>query len=62
MIIEGPAMERAIADGSNADVVDICVIGSGVGGAVAAALLAERGYSVLILDQGGYYHPARDFD
>lgn len=32
--------------------VDVCVIGSGPGGATAARLLAERGHEVLILEEG----------
>src|SRR5262245_24503024 len=34
---------------------DVCVIGSGAGGAVTAAFLAEAGRDVLILEHGGYY-------
>ncbi|MFQ5629378.1 MAG: FAD-dependent oxidoreductase, partial [bacterium] len=33
----------------------VCVIGSGAGGAVVAAELAEAGYDVLILEEGGYH-------
>ena len=40
---------------------DVCVVGSGAGGAVAAHLLAERGLSVVLLEEGGYY-TRRDFD
>ena len=36
----------------NADAV---VIGTGAGGAVAAARLAEAGYDVVMLEEGGYY-------
>jgi choline dehydrogenase-like flavoprotein len=51
-------------DGStSADVTltcDVCVIGSGAGGAVAAATLAEHGKDVLVVEEGGLY-TAKDF-
>jgi choline dehydrogenase-like flavoprotein len=39
---------------------DVCVIGSGAGGAVAAAELASAGRSVVLLEQGHHW-TARDF-
>ena len=39
---------------------DVCVIGSGAGGAVVAARLAESGLDVALLEEGGYY-TAADF-
>ncbi len=40
---------------------DVCVIGSGAGGAVAAYELAAAGFSVIIVEEGGYY-TTRDYD
>lgn len=39
---------------------EVCVIGTGAGGAAAAAVLAERGFDVLLLEEGGY-HDRKDF-
>lgn len=35
--------------------VEVCVIGSGAGGAVVAKELSERGHEVLILEEGDYF-------
>jgi len=40
---------------------DVCVIGSGAGGAVTAARLAEQGLNVVVLEEGGHF-TKRDFD
>lgn len=40
---------------------DVVVIGTGAGGSVSAAVLAEAGYEVVILESGGW-HTRSDFD
>lgn len=47
--------------GAARESVEVCVIGSGAGGAVAAAELAAGGRDVLLLEQGGH-HTRDDFD
>lgn len=34
---------------------DVCIVGSGAGGAVTAAVLAAAGKSVILVEEGGYY-------
>ena len=42
-------------------VVDFIVVGTGCGGSVAAAKLAEAGHSVVAFDAGAFYRPLQDF-
>ena len=39
-------------------IYDYIVVGSGFGGSVSALRLAEKGYSVLVIEQGKRYNPA----
>ena len=40
---------------------DVCVVGSGAGGAVIASELAEAGFKVVLLEKGAH-HTRRDFN
>src|SRR3954470_15619360 len=40
---------------------DVCIVGSGAGGAVTAAVLAERGLDVVVLEAAGYFNES-DFN
>ena len=56
-------LEYAGVDECRREAADVVVIGSGCGGATVAKELAAVGYSVLILERGGYYTTERgDFD
>jgi choline dehydrogenase-like flavoprotein len=48
--------------GADVDVTcDVCIVGSGAGGAVLAAGLAQRGLKVVMLEEGGH-HTKSEFD
>lgn len=43
------------------DEVDLCVVGAGAGGSVLAQRLARRGWRVVILEAGPFWHPDEDW-
>lgn len=42
------------------DKYDVCIVGSGAGGGMAAKILSEAGLSVAVLEAGDYYDPAEE--
>jgi choline dehydrogenase-like flavoprotein len=58
-IRSSPRVTDGSAAASDLDLsADVCVIGTGAGGAVTAAVLAEAGLDVLMIEEGGYYTSA----
>jgi choline dehydrogenase-like flavoprotein len=55
-----PIVEGAHVTGPLRLDADVCVVGTGAGGAVVAAILAEAGARVVVLEKGGFY-TADDF-
>ncbi|MGC2485749.1 MAG: GMC family oxidoreductase [Acidimicrobiales bacterium] len=43
------------------DEVDLCVIGAGAGGSVLAQRLARKGWRIVILEAGPFWHPDEDW-
>ena len=55
MIIRGNEVTRSLTES-----VDVCIVGSGAGGAILAWEMADRWHTVALLEKGGY-HPRTDF-
>ncbi len=54
-------METVVPEGDELTLeADVCIVGSGAGGAVIAARMSARGYRVVVLEAGGQY-TASDF-
>jgi long-chain-alcohol oxidase len=56
-----PRLQVSVPAGETKLSCEVCIIGSGAGGATAAAVLAAAGKDVIVLEAGGYYDDA-DFD
>ena len=54
--IEKPLRIHVPAGSEETLEADVCIVGSGSGGAVIAAVLAERGLDVVVLEAAGYYN------
>jgi choline dehydrogenase-like flavoprotein len=43
------------------DEVDLCIVGAGAGGSVLAQRLARRGWRIVIIEAGPFWHPDEDW-
>jgi choline dehydrogenase-like flavoprotein len=53
--------ERTMRRYADDDVVDLCIVGAGAGGSVLAQRLARRGWRIVILEAGPFWHPDEDW-
>ena len=50
------ALDLHVPEAEETIEADVCIVGSGAGGSVIAATLAERGMEVVVLDAAGYFN------
>jgi choline dehydrogenase-like flavoprotein len=46
---------------ADSDEVDLCIVGAGAGGSVLAQRLARRGWRIVIIEAGPFWHPDEDW-
>ncbi|TAM83852.1 MAG: hypothetical protein EPN47_03305 [Acidobacteria bacterium] len=58
-VSRGQATERQDLDAITKDTYDVCIVGSGASGGIAAKELTEKGLRVVVLEAGNWVSPAR---
>ena len=53
--------QETMARYAESDEVDLCIVGAGAGGSVLAQRLARRGWRVVIIEAGPFWHPDEDW-
>jgi choline dehydrogenase-like flavoprotein len=53
--------QDTMAHYQDSDEVDLCIVGAGAGGSVLAQRLARRGWRVVIIEAGPFWHPDEDW-
>jgi choline dehydrogenase-like flavoprotein len=53
--------QETMASYQDSDEVDLCIVGAGAGGSVLAQRLARRGWRVVIIEAGPFWHPDEDW-
>ena len=53
--------EETMARYADEDVVDLVIVGAGAGGSVLAQRLARRGWRIVIVEAGPFWHPDEDW-